>query len=103
MILKVAAKQPQFGGKAMPSDYDNSKRHTDEHMENYENYYATLMKFFEAIIKISAKTFIHESSIARFAMGEYGHTADGSIRLVSPFSELEKAGKLVVGFAPDAA
>ena len=100
MIVQVAEKRPApdapFGGK-VPNDYAR-KVGTDTHLQNYANYYPTLMKFFEAIIKISEKTFIHEYQIASYGMGEYGHSSDGSRRLNSPFDQLRESGKLVVGF-----
>ena len=60
----------------------------------------TLLKFFEAIIKISARTYISEFYSAGFGLGEYGHTADGSYRLDSPFYELQESGKLFLGYQP---
>ncbi len=87
MVLPVATKQPQFGGKVLASDYSGEHESTQEHIQNHANYYLTLLKFFEAIIKISAKTYIHEYNIASYGME------------VSPwFSELKESGKLVIGF-----
>ena len=100
MIVQVAGKRPApgapFGGK-VPQDYAR-KVGTVTHLQNYANYYPTMLKFFEAIIKISEKTFIHEYQIASYGMGEYGHSSDGSRRLNSPFDQLRDSGKLYVGF-----
>jgi len=100
MIVQVAGKRPApgapFGGKVY-QDYAR-KVGTDTHLQNYANYYPTMLKFFEAIIKISEKTFIHEYQIASYGMGEYGHGADGSRRLNPPFDKLRDSGKLAVGF-----
>ena len=100
MIVQVAGKRPApgapFGGR-VPKDYAR-KVGTDTHLQNYANYYPTMLKFFEAIIKISEKTFIHEYQIASYGMGEYGHGSDGSRRLNSPFDQLRDSGKLYVGF-----
>ena len=100
MIVQVAGKRPApgapFGGKVY-QDYGR-KVGTDTHLQNYANYYQTLMKFFEAIIKISEKTFIHEYQIASYGMGDYGHGSGGTRRLNSPFDKLRDSGKLSVGF-----
>ena len=100
MIVQVAGKRPApgapFGGKVY-KDYGR-KVGTDTHLQNYANYYPTMLKFFEAIIKISEKTFIHEYQIASYGMGDYGHGSDGSRRLNSPFDQLRDSGKLYVGF-----
>ena len=100
MIVQVAGKRPApgapFGGKVY-KDYGR-KVGTDTHLQNYANYYPTMLKFFEAIIKISEKTFIHEYQIASYGMGEYGHGSDGSRRLNPPFDQLRDSGKLAVGF-----
>ena len=100
MIVQVAGKRPApgapFGGK-VPKDYAR-KVGTVTHLQNYANYYPTLLKFFEAIIKISEKTFIHEYQIASYGMGEYGHGSDGTRLLNPPFDKLRDSGKLVVGF-----
>ena len=93
MIEQVAAKRPEkgapFGGPVHVPEMDKIKQSTSDHINTYPDYYSTLLKFFEAIIKISKVTYIHQVNIARYGMG------------TSPFSELEKAGKLVLGFAPD--
>jgi hypothetical protein len=107
MIVQVAGKRPApgapFGGK-VPDDYAR-KVGTDTHLQNYANYYPTLLKFFEAIIKISEKTFIHQYEISSYGMGEYGQGPNSSdwlkMVLKSPFDKLRDSGKLVVGFAPD--
>ena len=104
MVVLVEAKQPQFGGKFLHdpfSGYDNPVyQSTQQYMDNSANYYQTLLKFFEAIIKISKITYISEFYAAGFGLGEYGHTADGSYRLDSPFYELQESGKLFLGYQP---
>ena len=101
MIAQTAAKSPPpgapFGGKVLASDYSKKKTGTDVHIDTFWDYYPTLLKFFEAIIKISAKTYVDEYHAAGYGLGEYGHTADGSYRLNSPFSELQDYGKLFLG------
>lgn len=104
MISLVEAKQPQFGGKVLLDDGDPRQnpvyQSTQHYMDKYTNYYPTLLKFFEAIIKISKITYISEFYAAGFALGGYGHTADGSYRLDSPFYELQESGKLFLGYQP---
>jgi hypothetical protein len=86
----VEAKQPQFGGKVLIDDL--------EHPDKSANYYQTLFKFLEAIIKVSKITYTSEHYAAALGMGEYGHTTDGSYSLHSPFSELQESGKLFLGY-----
>ena len=88
MVVLVEAKQPQFGGKVLIDDL--------EHPNKSASYYQTLFKFFEAIIRISKITHISEHYAAALGMGEYGHTADGSYSLHSPFSELQESEKLSI-------
>ena len=103
MVVLVEAKQPQFGGKVL---HDGSHliepvlQSTQHYMDKSTNYYQTLLKFFEAIIRISARTYVSEFYAAGFGLGSYGYTADGSYRLHSPFSELQvqNGGKLFLGY-----
>jgi hypothetical protein len=90
MVVLVEAKQPQFGGKVLIDDL--------EHPDKSANYYQTLFKFLEAIIKVSKITYTSEHYAAALGMGEYGHTTDGSYSLHSPFSELQESGKLFLGY-----
>ena len=101
MVVLVEAKQPQFGGKVLldDGDYENTVYQSTQHyIDNSTNYYQTLLEFFVAIIRISARTYISEYYAAGFGMGEYGHTADGSYSLHSPFSELQDSSKLFLGY-----
>ena len=104
MVVLVEAKQPQFGGKVLHdpfSGYDNPVyQSTQQYMDNSANYYQTLLKFFEAIIKISKITYISEFYSAGFGLGGYGFTLDGSYTLHPPFSELQESGKLFLGYQP---
>ena len=104
MVTLVEAKQPQFGGKVLLDDDDPRQnpvyQSTQHYMDASTNYYPALLKFFEAIIKISKITYISEYYAAGFGLGGYGHTADGSYRLDSPFYELQESGKLILGYQP---
>ena len=112
MVTLVEAKQPQFGGKVL-YDYENTViafskpdlrktvlQSTQYYIDRSTNYYQTLLEFFVAIIKISKITYISEFYAAGFGLGGYGHTADGSYRLDSPFYELQESGKLFLGYQP---
>ena len=101
MVVLVEAKQPQFGGKVLHDGDENPVLQSTQHyMDGSTNYYQTLLEFFVAIIRISARTYVSEYYAAGFGLGSYGRTADGSYLLDSPFDELQvqNGGKLFLGY-----
>ena len=96
MIVLVQARQPQFGGKVLHDGNENPVLQSTSYYADTYQYYIVMLKFFEAIIRISERTYISEYYAAGFGMGEYGRTADGSYLLDSPFDvlQVQNGGKL---------